>query len=841
TEGWPIALQLAARRRQENPGAAPAPAGGSLRDLFDYMAREVLEKLDAADREFLLATAPLSRLEPALCDALTGAEGAADRLRTLNDRGLFLIPLGGGHYRHHHLFREFLLERLAESDRLQAGHRAAAQALLARGDAEDAVDHWLLACDYEAAAERMAAVAPVLVDQGRYARLAAWLGKLPEALIDRAPALAICQGDACRLSSRFEEAIGWYDRALAGYAGSPEGRSRALASKALVYLDTVQPTQAERLLEEALSSTSEPRRRAELLVMRAENRLNQGDMKMAEALFREARAELPEVAEHEARVCLRTGRLAESRAILESVVAQAPEPESGTKSHREPALVLSLLASLTGEAERARALALSGLERARRQSAAWTEAVGLMRMGHAALVAGQEAEATGAYREAIALARAVGVPRLKAEPLMGLGLLAARGGDMAACESAIKEGLEVTQEAGDAWLSAMLGLALGAAWAAHGDPKAERWLVQAQSAYERCGDTYGQAVVTLWSARLALALGEARALLARLRLLSELVRRHDYGFLLTRPTLLGFARLEDARAFASAALAQGAPAALLSPWLSELGLAEAAPVPEESALRVRTLGAFRVWRGAEELSDRAWGREKARQLFHLLVSQRGRMLPKAQIIDALWPAIEPGGADGTFRVALNALNKALEPDRPSGQASRFVLRQGGAYGLAAGAAIWLDVAEFERLLDAASVLDAAGEEPCDLYRQALALYEGDFLSEFTQYEGWCERERERLAGRFSEAALRLSRLLALAGDDAGSGLYAQRVIDRDPCAEEAYRWLMIAQYRAGDRPMAIRTYDRCVVALSDELDVDPMPETQALYERIVALEPVEVE
>jgi DNA-binding SARP family transcriptional activator len=41
--------------------------------------------------------------------------------------------------------------------------------------------------------------------------------------------------------------------------------------------------------------------------------------------------------------------------------------------------------------------------------------------------------------------------------------------------------------------------------------------------------------------------------------------------------------------------------------------------------------------------------------------------------------------------------------------------------------------------------------------------------------------------------------------------------------------------------MAIRTYDRCVVALSDELDVDPMPETQALYERITNLEPIDLE
>jgi DNA-binding SARP family transcriptional activator len=41
------------------------------------------------------------------------------------------------------------------------------------------------------------------------------------------------------------------------------------------------------------------------------------------------------------------------------------------------------------------------------------------------------------------------------------------------------------------------------------------------------------------------------------------------------------------------------------------------------------------------------------------------------------------------------------------------------------------------------------------------------------------------------------------------------------------------------RAAALRTYDRCVVLLSDELDIDPMPETQRVAKRIEAGEPVE--
>ena len=42
----------------------------------------------------------------------------------------------------------------------------------------------------------------------------------------------------------------------------------------------------------------------------------------------------------------------------------------------------------------------------------------------------------------------------------------------------------------------------------------------------------------------------------------------------------------------------------------------------------------------------------------------------------------------------------------------------------------------------------------------------------------------------------------------------------------------------GDRTQALKTYDKCVITLSDELDVDPMPDTQRLAASIEKLETV---
>ncbi len=840
TEGWAMALPLVAETLR---GVKPAMAhGGSRQDLFDYLTRESLAALEPAQRDFLLATAPLERLEPGVCGTLTGlpsAEAGA-MLRALHDRGLFLIPLGAGSYRHHHLVREFLLARLTEEGRLSDARRAAARALATHGEAEDAITQLLANGDMEPAAALMALVAPDLVDQGRGLQLAAWTKALPPALLDRAPALAVCLGDASRLAARFDEALAWYERARRGYGESAEGRSRALAGMALVYLDTARPALAEPHLEQALAAAEDPRRRAELLVMLAENKLNRGDAPGALALYERVRGELPEVAENEGRLRLRTGRLAEARQILAAAAAHDEADDAPTRAHREPYLVLSFVEALAGDVEAATRAAEAGLARARRQQAAWAEAVGLMRRGHARLVGGDAAGAEGDYAAALALADAIGVARLRAEPLFGRALLAARMGDMGGAEAQTNLSLAVTESTGDGWVAALAAMAFASGLAGAGDPRAEQWIARARAGFETCGDSFGLACAALAAARLALALGDDGALAAAVRELAERVRRDGYGFLLAGPTLMGFPDRAAARAFVEGAQGRGIPAALLT--APDAAAAEImVPAASEPALRVRSLGEFRVWRGADELGERAWGREKARQLFHLLLAYRGQALPKARIVDQLWPDADPTTVDGTFRVALNALNKALEPDRTSGAQPRFVVKRGSGYGLAGAADIWLDAAEFERGLDAAAALEAAGEEGeilVDTYRRALTLYEGPFLKDFTAHEAWCDRERERLAHRFQDGALRLARLLARRGEDGGCAEWAERLLALDPLAEEAYRLLMVAQYRQGDRAQALKTYDKCIITLSDELDVDPMPETQRLAGRIEKLEPV---
>ncbi len=117
------------------------------------------------------------------------------------------------------------------------------------------------------------------------------------------------------------------------------------------------------------------------------------------------------------------------------------------------------------------------------------------------------------------------------------------------------------------------------------------------------------------------------------------------------------------------------------------------------------------------------------------------------------------------------------------------------------------------------------------YRTAVDLYAGDYLPD-ALYEDWVSAERERLLTLYLSGASRLAELLLQRREEQEVITLAESILARDRCWEEAYRILMLAYDRRGNRPQAVRAYHRCTSALREELDLDPMPETTRFYLRI---------
>ncbi|MBE7551310.1 MAG: transcriptional regulator [Anaerolineales bacterium] len=253
------------------------------------------------------------------------------------------------------------------------------------------------------------------------------------------------------------------------------------------------------------------------------------------------------------------------------------------------------------------------------------------------------------------------------------------------------------------------------------------------------------------------------------------------------------------------------------------------PGPQAAPLQIQTLGGFRLWREGVEIEPATWGREKALHLFQFLVTARRRTvhLHKEQIIDRLWPELNSEEGDRDFKVALNAIFKAIEPERSPRAESRFIQRQGLVYSLNLSES-WVDADAFENLIALGNkTLPNNPLAAIECYQQALALYGGDYLPE-RRYEDWSSAERERLHLLALGTMTTLASLL-VEQSPLESIRLTQHVLAVDPVWEDAYRVQMRAYLAQDNRPLAQRTYRACADMLQRELGVEPLPETQRLY------------
>lgn len=848
SEGWAIALQLIWQSLRSQPSTLDFSRrwqANSLEALFDVLTREVFERQPQDVRDFLLVTATLRDLPPEACDALRNPEartgrGASDSLEMLaylKRQDLFVAETAGGVLRYHHIFHDFLRRQASESQR-RVWNRAAADWFLKKNNPEAAIYHLLEAAAWDEMADLLDSYAATLLATGRLDTLTAYIDSLPPETLYQHPGLVFALGDLARLHSRFDEALGWYTQSETIWRarGQQDGVARALRGQARVYLDTVNPSRAEELLETALRLSDgfhDREAQVRLLELLAENKLNAGRVEEAERLRQRAeelRLEGPSNEELLFRVWLRTGRLTEARNGLEGrLKTEQRQPVQTPRAHRETVLILSLIYSFMGLGREAYQTALDGTQRGNALKSPFVTAVGYMRQGHALMLLGgaeNYAHAREQYQKSIEISRTLAVSRLRVES--GWGLCRAYGyqGDLLKAQQHAQDAIEIAAQAGDEWIASLVRLTMGASFMlAARYEAAEGWLNRAVAGFQECSDPFGRSAARLW---LALGGFRQRQTGRVAQILPEVLstcRANRYDFLFTRPSLLG---APDERIFTPLLLLArqcGWESAYIAQLLEDLNLTGLELHPGYQ-LRIQTLGGFQVWRGAQAIAPNGWRREKARQLFQVLLTYRHTPLDRDQICEFLWPETDPATAQRNFKSTLNALYQVLEPERDPGSDSAFILREGSTYTLRPHADLWLDAEEFMQCARRSSGRDL------DELQRAVALYQGEYLPD-ALYETWAAEERERLAALFLETCDHLVETMLQQSRYAEAIELAQRVLTQDNCWERAYRHLMIAYARLGDRGQVGRTYQRCVQVLREELDVSPAPETHALYQTLV--------
>ncbi|MBV7339345.1 AAA family ATPase [Chloroflexi bacterium TSY] len=142
----------------------------------------------------------------------------------------------------------------------------------------------------------------------------------------------------------------------------------------------------------------------------------------------------------------------------------------------------------------------------------------------------------------------------------------------------------------------------------------------------------------------------------------------------------------------------------------------------------------------------------------------------------------------------------------------------------------VDVVEFDQILQQAGAAAEDSDRMETLLMEAVALYKGDLLP--TLYDDWIFPEQERLRRRYLQALEQLIALLETRREYVAAMNYAHLLLSHDPLREESYRHLMRLYTLNDDRVSATGIYHNCVATLWHELEVEPAPATQMLFEQL---------
>jgi DNA-binding SARP family transcriptional activator len=146
-------------------------------------------------------------------------------------------------------------------------------------------------------------------------------------------------------------------------------------------------------------------------------------------------------------------------------------------------------------------------------------------------------------------------------------------------------------------------------------------------------------------------------------------------------------------------------------------------------------------------------------------------------------------------------------------------------------ALWCDVHEMQNLIQQARLLSTRDARTEDLWRKAVALYRGEFLTSVTS--DWAGYIRERLQETFIEALIGAANSLRVRGSSQEALRLLKRALNIDPYREDVYRVVMQCYSDLGERQQVLSYFRRLQQVLHQELAIKPSQETVILVEQLL--------
>jgi DNA-binding SARP family transcriptional activator len=226
------------------------------------------------------------------------------------------------------------------------------------------------------------------------------------------------------------------------------------------------------------------------------------------------------------------------------------------------------------------------------------------------------------------------------------------------------------------------------------------------------------------------------------------------------------------------------------------------------------------------------GAAKERLVLALLILRADAVVSRDALVDALWGDEPPATAAKTLQGYVARVRRALEA---AGLAGVLATRDPGYVLVSPGS---IDAVGFEREVAAGrrSLVDGDATAATAALTAALALWRGDALLD-CRSGGWAAAEAIRLDElRLSTVEDRVDADLML-GQHVVLVAELEALVVRYPLRERLWAALMLALYRAGRQPDALRAYQRARAVLIGELGLEPSAHLRELDASILAADP----
>lgn len=853
TEGWITGLLLTAQLSTEGTDERIRLERVSGVGLYEYLTQQVFDRQNEAMKLFLLRTSLLEEFSEDLCRKVIGTPLGLQEvnwhtmIEVVQRDNLFALPLEDDtlHLRYHHLFRDFLQDRMRREypeDALKIEKSLAAWYIESR-DWERAMAIYARIGNVDQVSDLIRDASPGLILGGKLVTLTEWIDTLPESEKNTRPEILSIMGAVAMMRGASQQSMELLDNAIAGLrkTGLYQDLIAALTRRSTVNRYFGNYSRAMEDVDEALQLCSkhprEEKLRAEALRVKGFNLYLMGELRNSLASLRES--------------------LSLYRAMQEYLDAAKVQLDLG--------IVYRSLGNLT-ETETCYLASLEFWQKT--QNSLWQSNV-LNNLGVLQHIRGHFEVAAQNLERAIGYAKLAVNPRLECYSLTSLGDLYREIRAFHEAHKVFELANGLLSGLNDLTLQIAVNLSRSNLERCEGNyHNAHHYLSEAEKLSHAGGSQYDEAQCLLTRGILGFQERKIHHVQENLNKAGEFFRKEGYEADLLRSEFysrLAFLyqsatknQIIDLCSWIEDHAAEPGKSSLLRLCYENRSFFEELQKPGQDILplnrlmdqiqgfdtslieirkkirrhtgviqftspriTIQALGHTQVKIGDHLVKLSAWKTQSVRDLFFFILQSR-EGVTKEEAGEAFWPEVDQETSRVRFKNSIYRLRRALGAESITHIDEVYRFNRTLDYDY--------DLENFQQEIDLADAAEDA-ESKILHYNNVLSIYKGPYLPKL-DYE-WVIIQRESIHQKFIYAATNLVNLLMQEKHYQKSIAAVQRILEIDPCSESAHRSAMVAYAEMGDRAGVVRQFEKCKKALKDELSVAPSSQTIETYQSLM--------